>query len=79
MTLGVAVGIRVNELINQKDISQYRLAKNTCLTYKTINTMINKKSDDVNLSTIYLIASELKMSLIEFFDSPLFEKTNIEI
>ena len=54
MTLGVAVGKRILELINERDMSQYRLAKNTCLDYKTINDLLNKHSNDVKISTIFL-------------------------
>ena len=79
MTLGIAVGKRILELINEKDISQYRLAKNTCLDYKTINDLLNKQSNDAKLSTVYLIANELNMTLEHFFDSPLSDKINIEI
>lgn len=79
MTLGVAVGKRIMELINEKDISQYRLAKNTCLDYKTINDLLNKNTNNVKISTIFLIANELNMTLNQFFDSPLFDNINIEI
>jgi len=38
MTLGIAVGKRILELINEREMSQYKLAKLTCLDYKTITT-----------------------------------------
>lgn len=79
MKLAQAVGKRLKELLFEKGMTQYRLVKVTCLNEKTVSDLIKGKTSDVKLSTIYLIAQALDMSLIEFFDSPLFDKFNIEI
>ena len=79
MKLAEAVGKRVQELLFEKKVTQYRLDKITCLNEKTIRDLIRGKTNDVNFSTIYLIADALHMSLIDFFSSPLFDKINIEI
>lgn len=79
MKLANAVGKRIKELLFQKNITQYKLAKSTCLNFKTLSSLLNGKTQDVKLSTIYLCSQVLNISLQEFFNSPLFNPENIEI
>lgn len=79
MNLAQAVEKRTQELLFSKNISQYRLTKITCLNEKTLSDLIKGKTSDVKFSTIYLIADAFEISLSEFFNSPIFDKQNIEI
>ena len=79
MKLAQATGKRIQELLFEKNMSQYRLAKTTCLNDKTISDLIKGKTTDVNFTTIYLICIALGISLNEFVDSALFNIDNIEI
>lgn len=79
MKLAQAVGKRTQELLFEKKMTQYRLGKITCLNEKTLSDLIKGKTTDVNFSTIYLIINALDITLLEFFDSPIFSKENIEI
>lgn len=77
MKLAEAVGKRTKELLFEKNMTQYRLTKITCLNEKTLSDLLKGKTCDVKFSTIYLIANALEISLIEFFNSPLFNEENI--
>ena len=79
MKLAQAVGKRTQELLFEKKMTQYRLEKITCLNEKTLSDLIKGRTTDVNFSTIYLIINALDITLLEFFDSPIFSKENIEI
>ncbi len=79
MSLAYAVGKRVKELLFQKNITQYRLVKLTCLNEKTISDLVNGKTNDVKFSTIYLICQALNVSLEEFVNTPLLKDKSIEI
>lgn len=79
MKLAEAVGKRTKELLFQKNITQYRLTKTTCLNEKTISDLIQGKTSDVKFSTVCSIAFALNMSIIEFLNSPLFDKNNIDL
>ncbi len=68
-----ATGKRIEELLFKNNKTQYRLTKDTCLNEKTLRDLIRGRTSDVKLSTIILIASNLNISLKEFFDSPLFD------
>ena len=78
MKLSHAVGTRVHKLLNEKDISQYMIAKKTCLTQNCLSNLLRHKTKDVKLSTIYLICEELNISLEEFFSNNIF-KSGLEI
>lgn len=77
MKLAEAVGKRTKELLFEKNMTQYKLTKITCLNEKTVSDLLKGKTTDVKFSTIYLISNALNISLIEFFDSPLFNEENI--
>ena len=79
MKLAEAVGKRTKELLFKKNMTQYRLTKITCLNEKTISDLLKGKTADVKFSTIYLITSALDISLIDFLNSPYFDRENIEI
>jgi len=79
MKLAQAVGERTKELLFEKNITQYRLAKTTCLSEKTLSDLLKSKTADVKFSTIYLITEALGVGLIDFFNSPLFNQENIDL
>ena len=79
MNLAEAVAKRTRELLFEKNKTQYRLIKETCLDKTTIQTILKGKSKDMRLSTVFLIAQSFGMSLSEFLNSPYFEYENIDI
>lgn len=79
MKLAEAVGKRVQELLFEKGMSQYKLVKTTCLNEKTISDLLKGKTCDVKFSTIYLITQALNVTLEEFVSTPLLKDTNIDV
>ena len=63
MKLAQAVGKRTMELLFQKNITQYRLVKITCLNEKTISDIIHGRTSDIKFSTIYLISDALNITI----------------
>ena len=78
MTIAQATGKRIQELIFKNNITQYRLSKDICIDLKTISNMINGKNKDVKSSTIFLICYYFNITISEFYNSPLFDKTKID-
>ncbi len=74
-----AVALRITELLQQKHITQYRLALNSGLTHSTLKNIIHETVKDNLLSTVILIASGFDMTVSEFLDSPLFLEENLNI
>lgn len=65
----------INELLNEKNITRYRLAKNSGVPYTTINDICSGKAkmEKCSAETIYKIAKELDVTM-ESLIEPYIEK-----
>ena len=72
MKLVEAVGKRVENLLEQRDMTQYALSKLGGIPRQTINVVVKGLHDRLALDTVYQIAATLGMSLEEFFSDPMF-------
>ncbi len=77
MTLAEALAARVDELLEEKNLTQYKLAKLSGLAQTTIADIRKQRNRGTNIQNINAIAQGLEMDLIEFFNSPLFKRENI--
>ena len=77
MTLTEALSIRLNELLQERKITQYRLSILSGVSQSTIGDIRHQRNKAVNVRIIYEITQGLKMELPDFFDSPLFKNGNI--
>lgn len=78
MNLAAAIAVRVEELMIQRNITQYKLSQLSGVSQSTISDIRLKKNKSVNLTIIHELADGLGLGLDEFFDSPLFKRENIE-
>ena len=76
MRLVDAVYKRIEGFAKQRGISMNALTNLSGVPRSTIVTMT--RSSTVTLATIYGICDGLNISLQEFFNSPLFDKANID-
>ena len=74
MTLSEAVGKRVENLLAERNMTQYQLYKNGGIPRSTISVIIDGKYKTVKLDTVYQIVATLGITLKEFFDDPLFDE-----
>lgn len=79
MKLNQAFAQRVKELLTEKKMTQYKLALATGLYHSTLSDILNCKYETPNFWNMTLIIHALGVSLSQFFDSPLFDFTNLEI
>ena len=77
MTLTEALSLRLNELLQERKLTQYRLSILSGVSQSTIGDIRHQRNKAVNVRIIYEIAQGLKMELPDFFDSPLFKNGNI--
>ena len=73
MKLSKAIALRVKEVLDKNNYSQYELFKRGGVPRSTVNNVVNNNKKRVSTETVYQICSTLNMSLKEFFDSPLFD------
>ena len=78
MTIGNATALRIKQLLKEKQITQYRLEQNAGILHGSMHSIINGKTNDIQLGTIIKIAKGFDMSFIEFLDDPIFHSEELE-
>ena len=78
-TVARAVVLRIKEILQEKDMSIYRLEKNTAMSHNTMQTLMRAENNSVNLKTVLLVCRGLGISAEYFFSSPLFEDGDLEV
>ena len=76
MNINQALSLRIREILKQKGMSQYRLEMRNGLYHSTLNCLLNCRYNSANIKTIFVIIQSLDISVLEFFDSPLFANLN---
>ena len=78
MNLNRAFALRLSSLLIEKNMSKYRLEKETGLTHSALRYIFNEVNSDVKFSTIVKVCKALKISVIEFFSDELFDLNNLD-
>lgn len=78
MQLNEAVSKRLSEFLQAKDMTQYQLFMKSGVPKSTISNIINCTYPSMKLRVIHELCQGLGVSVIEFFNSPLFEEDNLE-
>lgn len=79
MKLSTAVARRISAILNEKQLSQYRLERNIAMPHNTMKTLMGERNNSVNLKTVMQIIKGLDMTPAQFFDDPLFVSEELEI
>ncbi len=74
-----AVEIRVNKLLEQRNMTLYRLEQKSGILHGTMMCIMNNRNKNITLKTIYQLASGFDMTILEFLDDEVFNEKNIEI
>lgn len=78
MTICQAVAKRINGLLTERKMSQYRLEKNSGIQHGTMNGIMSAKNKGIELNTVIMIAKGFGLSVIEFLDDPIFLSDTLE-
>ncbi len=79
MTTNDAVAIRINKLLKEKKMTQYRLEQKSAVYHGAMNRILKGKNFTVSFSTLYKLARGFDMSLMEFLDDDVFRSEDLEI
>lgn len=79
MTVNNAVAKRISKLLNEKNMSQYRLEQESGIQHGSMQCIMNGRNKTVTLSTIIMLAKGFDMSLTEFLNDELFNPQNLDI
>lgn len=78
MELNEAVSRRLQELLSERGMTQYRLYQNSGVPKSTISNIVHCQYDSVKLRIIHELCQGLRVNINEFFASPLFDEENLE-
>jgi DNA-binding Xre family transcriptional regulator len=70
---------RIKEILKEKNMSIYRLEKNTAMSHNTMQTLMRADNKSVNLRTVLLICRGLSVSAEYFFSSPIFDDKDLDV
>ena len=79
LTVNNAVAKRIAKLLDEKNMSQYRLEQETGIQHGSMQCIMNGRNKTVTLSTIILIAKGFGMPLTEFLNDELFDPENLDL
>ena len=78
MQLNEAVSARLNELLRERNMTQYQLYMKSGVPKSSISNIINCAYDSVKLRLIHELCQGLEINISDFFDSPYFDEPNLE-
>ena len=79
MGIGSAIKERILQLCEERDLTVNRLGTISGVTQSTINNIVSGRNKSTTVSTIKKLCDGLEITIIEFFDDPLFENLEQEI
>lgn len=78
-TLSDAVVDRICKYLGEKNMSQYKLAQLSCVPFPTIRSIMQRRTKDIHLKTIIMLAEGLGVPLNEFLDESIFYTSNLDM
>ena len=79
MTISTAVSKRIDEFLYSRNISLYKLAKDSGVPVSTLQNLFRGNTKSPTLAIIYKICIGLNVTIFEFLDSPLFSQSEMEL
>ena len=79
MTVSEAVAKRINRLLIEKGMTQYRLELTSGIQHGSMQCIMNGRNKTVTLSTVIMIARGFDMTLLQFLDDPVFISEDLEV
>ena len=78
LQLNQAVSLRLTELLEEHNMTQYQLFVKSGVPKSTIHNIIHCAYDSVKLRIIHELCQGFEISISDFFQSPLFDEVNLE-
>ncbi len=79
MTVSEAVANRILKLLRKKNMTQYRLEKNSHIQHGSMQCIMNGRNKTTNLNTVIMIARGFNMTVDEFLNDDTFRSEDLEV
>lgn len=74
-----AFAIRISNLLLEKNMTQYQLSKKMLTSQSTIKNILDESYNDIKFNTIVKIADAFDMTVQEFLNDKIFDRTNLDV
>lgn len=78
LSIASATTWRLQQLLQEKNMTKYQLYMKSGVPKSTIGNIINCTYDSVQLRIIHELCQGLEIDISDFFHSPLFQEDNLE-
>ena len=78
MNVSQAVAKRIEMLLKEHNMTQYRLEQKSGVLHGSLACIMNGRNKTVTLSTVYMIAKGFDMTIVEFLNHDIFLSDEIE-
>ena len=78
MNVSQAVAKRIEMLLKERNMTQYRLEQKSGVLHGSLACIMNGRNKTVTLSTVYMIAKGFDMNIVEFLNHDIFLSDEIE-
>ena len=78
MNVSQAVAKRIEMLLKERSMTQYRLEQKSGVLHGSLACIMNGRNKTVTLSTVYMIAKGFDMTIVEFLNHDIFLSDEIE-
>ena len=79
MTIGKAIAKRIDEYLFKRNISLYKLAKDSGIPIATLQNLYRGHTKSPSISLVYKICIGLDITVAEFLNSELFSLSIVEL
>lgn len=78
-SIGDAVVDRLCKYMEEQKLTQYKLSQLSGVPFPTIKSIMQRRTKDISLKTVIMLADGLKISPSEFINDKSFSMENLEI
>ena len=79
VSLAEAIVIRVSTLLNERNMTRYRLELTSGISHGHMQKIMMNKRKNITLKTVALLAKGFDMTLSEFLNDPLFNLDTLDL
>lgn len=79
MKISEAFKLRLQECLDERSTTLFKLCRENGIGRSTIINLYKGNSRSPKLATLYEICDALNISILEFLNSPLFSRENVEL
>lgn len=79
MTTNDATAKRINKLLQEQNITLYRLEQKSGVYHGVMDRIIKGKNQTISLSTLFKLTRGFNMSILQFLDDDVFRSEELEI